>query len=112
MRAPAFVILASLTAVAAEAQHTGKRDELQAVAACQAMRDHLLQQAEALVGSGALEGHAAQPFLSATTLLGRHCPQGYPQRVANAAANSCITGWSAIAQSTCRVMPAACPCAS
>jgi hypothetical protein len=81
MRVPAFIILASLIAVTAEAQHTGKRDELHAVAACQAMRDHLLQQAEALVGSGALEGHEAQPFLSVTTLLGRHCPQGHPQRV-------------------------------
>jgi hypothetical protein len=81
MHAPAFVILVYLTAVAAQAQHTGKRDDLHAVAACQAMRDHLLQQAEALVGSGALEGHEAQPFLSVTTLLGRHCPQGHPQRV-------------------------------
>jgi hypothetical protein len=81
MRVPAFMILASLTAVTAEAQHTGKRDELHAVAACQAMRDHLLQQTEALVGSGALEGHEAQPFLSVTALLGRHCPQGHPQRV-------------------------------
>jgi IstB-like ATP binding protein len=79
MHAPAFVILVYLTAVAAQAQHTGKRDELHAVAACQAMRDHLLQQAEALVGSGALEGHEAQPFLSVTTLLGRHCPQGQAQ---------------------------------
>jgi hypothetical protein len=81
MRVPAFIFLTCLTAVAAQAQHTGKRDELHAVAACQAMRDHLLQQTEALVSSGSLEGHEAQPFMSVTTLLGRHCPQGHPQRV-------------------------------
>ncbi len=81
MHRTAFTVLAILAAASAEAQHTGKRDELHAIAACQAMRDHLLQQVEDMVERGKLQGPEAQPFLSVAAVLGRHCLHGHPHRV-------------------------------
>jgi hypothetical protein len=81
MRVPALIILASLTAVAAQAQHTGKRDHANQIAICQGWREHVSQVADLRVHTRSLSEEEAHPFRAVIKLLGQSCLREDPRRI-------------------------------
>jgi hypothetical protein len=81
MRVPAFIVLASLTVVPAQAQHSGKRDHANHIAICQAWREHVTQVIDLRVYTRSLSEEEAHPIRAVIKLLGQSCLREDPRRI-------------------------------
>jgi hypothetical protein len=81
MRVPAFILCSALSAAAAQAQHTGKRDHMNQIAICQGWREHVSQIADLRVETRSLSEEEAYPIRSVIKLLGQSCQREDPRRI-------------------------------